>query len=89
MEYDQVIIAAPVWAENWCCVAEGFMHSYGRELPDKVHLVFTHMADNSYEKVAGRMDQYLNKPHCEFLSVSTKKGGYEEELMTFLKNVRG
>ena len=86
-EYDQVIIAAPIWAENWCCVAKGFLAYHGKKLPKKVSFVFTHMGDKSYENVADDMEKYLPAPKTAFLSVSTKEGGYEDELKDFIEKI--
>lgn len=92
--YERIILAGPVWAENWCSINRGFLKEYGSRINCQVHFVFTHMSKISYDRCATDADKYLKAPHKGFLSVSTKiksdvdKKEFESALDKFIESLK-
>ena len=86
-EYEKVVIAMPIWAENCCAVGRGLLEKYRDELPEQVYFVITHMADSPYDKAIAKLDNYLNSPNQGWLSVSTRKDDLAEEIESFVELV--
>lgn len=87
--YEHVILATPVWAGRCSSIARSFLVAHGRELPEKVSYVITHMGDSPYEKVFGQMDQYLSAPHAFGLSLQPKADDYHRKVYDFARMIRG
>ena len=92
--YERIILAGPIWAENWCSISRGFLKEYGSKINCPIHFVFTHMSPISYDRCATDADKYLKAPHEGFLSISTKiksdvdKNEYDMALNTFIESLK-
>ena len=78
-EYGQIVLAGPIWCENWCSILRRFLMDHGKRLHCPVHFVVTHMSDNAYEKPIAMADTLLNTPHAELISLKTKIKSEEEQ----------
>lgn len=78
-EYDQIVLAGPIWCEKWCSIIRRFLMDYGKSLHCPVHFVVTHMSDNAYEKPIAMADALLNTPHAELISLKTKIESEDEQ----------
>ena len=87
--YDHVIVATPVWAGRCSSIVHAFLAAYGRELPQKVSYIVTHMGVSSYNEVCTQMDQYLAAPHQFALSLQPKAADYHQKLYDFVRAVSG
>lgn len=85
-DYDRVIIGMPIWAGQPCVIGQKLLVQYGKQLPDKVYLVVTHMSPSPYEKAINRLDGYLEKPHAAHLSARTLKHDYLLEADVFVRS---
>lgn len=88
-EYEQVILATPVWAGRCSSITRSFLIAHGKELPEKVSYVITHMGDSPYEKVFQQMDQYLSAPHVLGLSLQPDAEDRHQKIYDFIRAVTG
>ena len=85
--YDHVILGTPVWAGRCCSIMKSFLISHGKELPEKVSYVITHMGVNDYEQIYAQMDQYLDQPHTVGLSIQPKADDYHQKIYDFMRTI--
>ena len=50
-QYDEIVLATPVWAGRCSSITRSFLIEHGKELPERVAYVITHMGDSPYEAV--------------------------------------
>ena len=86
-EYDQVIVGMPIWSENTCPIARGFLQQYGSRIRGDVSYVVTHASDRPYDEAIARLDDYLGKSHRWHLSVSSKKDDMSREIDGFTAKI--
>ena len=65
------------------------LDEHGKELPERVAYVITHMGDSPYETVYQQMDQYLSAPHVLGLSLQPKAADYHQKVYDFVRALRG
>ena len=87
-EYERILIGTPIWSETICPLTKSFLNEYGKDLKGQVSFVVTHMGKHDYLSEVQKLDRFLTVPHVNCLSVSTKAGGYEEQLATFVDSCR-
>ena len=87
--YRLVIIGTPVWAGRCSSITRSFLIEHGKELPERVAYVITHMGDSPYETVYQQMDQYLSAPHVLGLSLQPKAADYHQKVYDFVRALRG
>ena len=87
-EYDHIILATPVWAGRCTSAVRSFLMAHGRELPEHVSYVITHMGDSPYETVYEQMDQYLKLPHVLGLSLQPKAADRHQKVYDFARAIR-
>ncbi len=85
--YDHVILGTPVWAGRCSSIMRSFLISYGKELPENVSYVITHMGVNDYEQIYTQMDQYLKQPHVMGLSLQPKADDYHQKVYNFMRAI--
>lgn len=88
-DYEQVILATPVWAGRCSSVMRSFLAEKGQMLPEKVSYILTHTGEREYEEVYAQMDQYLVGRHTFGLSVQVKAEDYHQKVYDFARAVQG
>ena len=88
-QYDEIVLATPVWAGRCSSITRSFLIEHGKELPERVAYVITHMGDSPYEAVYQQMDQYLSAPHVLGLSLQPKATDYHQKVYDFVRALRG
>jgi hypothetical protein len=84
-----VILATPVWAGRCSSIIRSFLIARGKELPERVSYVITHMGETPYEKVYTQMDQYLSTPHRLGLSLQPKADDRHNKVYDFVRALTG
>ena len=81
--YDHVIVATPVWAGRCSSIVHAFLAAYGRELPQKVSYLVTHMGVSSYNEVCTQMQPVScsSPPVCPV--AAAQGGGLSPETLRF------
>ena len=87
-EYAHIIVGMPIWSENACPIARGFLRQYGSSIRGDVSYVVTHASDRPYDAPIARLDDYLEKPHKWHLSVSSKKEDLSHEINEFTAKIK-
>lgn len=87
--YEHIILATPVWAGRCSSITRSFLIAHGKELPEQVSYVITHMGDSPYGKVFAQMDRYLPAPHVYELSLQPKAEDYHQRVYDFVRLIRG
>ena len=80
---------SPIWAGRCSSVMHAFLIAHGRELPEKVSYIITHMSDTPYEKVFTQMDQYLPLPPYELgMSLQPRAVEWYQDIYDFARIIR-
>ncbi|MBQ6582379.1 MAG: hypothetical protein IJH77_00980 [Mogibacterium sp.] len=85
-EYDKVIVAMPVWAEQPCVIGKALLMQYSGKFRGDVYLVVTHMANNDYDKAIRKIYPYCAKEPVAHLSLQTKKHDPTAEIEQFVRD---
>ncbi len=89
-DYEHVILATPIWAGRCSSVMHAFLLAHGRELPEKVSYIITHMSDASYEAVFSQMDRYLPLPPYQLaMSLQPRAVEWYQDIYDFARIIRG
>ena len=84
-EYEQIVLATPVWAGRSCSIIHAFLQEHGKELPERVSYVITHLGEGRYEEVYMQMDEHLKTPHFRGLSLQPKAEDRHQRIYDFVR----
>lgn len=86
-EYDEFVVAFPIWCEDVCIIAKSFLDKYKTEIKGDIYYVATHMSSISYDKKMNNLSAIVGKDAKKCLSVQTRKHDWTDEVDDFAKSI--
>ena len=86
-QYDEIVLATPVWAGRCSSVVRSFLKQHGKEL-NRVAYVLTRSSDRKSEDVYRQMDLYTAQPHRVATSLRVGHVGHTFWQEEFLRQLR-